>query len=191
MTDSWVRQPEETEPAFAAFAEYRDYERSTGQKRSLSKVAQRLHKSHALIARWSARHNWLARVGAWDGHLDVLRASAAEALTMRKSVSIPITAVARRLQANPQAIDQMPIEDLVQLIPTLAKALATIGTFGRLLRGESTANAAVVVSGDIEMQEAPTDEGYLRRFVMAAVEAGILDDEPPGETVAPPADPCP
>lgn len=184
----WERQLNETDVAFAAFVTYRDYERTTGESRSLAKVKQRLGKSKQLMERWSSRHNWLARVGAWDGHLDALRASAAEAqarkdgdtlmaetLTMRKSVSIPIAAVLRRLQANPEVIDTMSIKDLIELIPALAKALATIGTFERLQRGESTQHLAV--AGDVEMQEAPTDAGYLRRFVMAAVEAGILDGD--------------
>ena len=186
----WERQPEESEPAFAAFAEYRDYERNTGEKRSIPKVAQRLSKSVALCKRWSSRNDWPARTGAWDGHLDALRASAAqeqarkdgdtlmaETLTMRKSVSIPIAAVLRRLEATPQAIDTMSIKELIELIPALAKALATIGTFERLQRGESTEHLAVAGPGDVEMQEAPTDEGYLRRFVKAAVDAGILDDD--------------
>ena len=61
-----------------------------------------------------------------------------------------------------------------------AKALATIGTFERLQRGESTEHLVAAGPGGVEMQEAPADEGYLRRFVKAAVEAGILDDEPLG-----------
>jgi len=173
-----------------AFVEYRDYERTTGERRSLHKLAKRLHKSHALVARWQARHSWLARVGAWDGHLDALTATAAEeqarkdgaslmaeTLVMRKSVSIPIAALLKRLQEDKTIVERMPIAELVSLLPRLAAALAAIGGFERLLRGESTANAAVVVSSDIEMQEAPTDEGYLRRFVMAAIEAGIVDGD--------------
>ena len=81
------------------------------------------------------------------------------------------------LQANPQVIDTMSIKDLIELIPALAKALATIGTFERLQRGESTEHLVARSAGDVEMQEAPTDEGYLRRVVKAAVDAGILDDD--------------
>ena len=187
---SWERQPEESDVAFAAFAEYRDYTRTPSEGRSLLIVARRLSKSVALMKRWSSRHSWVARAGAFDADLDRIRVSAAqeqarkdgsslmaETLTMRQSVSIPIAAVARRLQREPGAIDTMPIKDLVQLIPTLAKALATIGTFERLQRGESTEHLVAAGPGDVEMQEAPTDEGYLRRFVKAAVDAGILDDD--------------
>ena len=75
----------------------------------------------------------------------------------------------RGRQANPRARDRRSVKGLGELSPALAKALATSGTFERLQRGESTEHLVAAGPGDVEMQEAPTDEGYLRRFVKAAV----------------------
>lgn len=195
--EMWERQPEESDVAFEAFAAYRDYERSTGEGRRIPKVARRLSKSVALMKRWSSRHSWVERAGAWDGELDRIRASVAqeqaaqdgaslmkETIRIRKTISIPVAALLTKLQRDPNAVESMPIEELLRMVPILAKALVTIGTFERLLRGESTEHLVAADTGDIEMQETPTDEGYLRRFVKAAVEAGILDDEPHAESVA-------
>ena len=199
--EMWERQPEETTPAFDAFAAYRDYERSAGQKRSISKVAKRLHKSHALIARWSARHNWLARVGAWHGELDRRRATAAleeaerngrslmaQTLTARKVLEIPIAALLKKLQADKELIERMPIGELLPIVVAVTKALVAIGTFERLLRGESTENSAIAGVIDTPMQETPSEPGHVRRFVKAAIEAGVLDDDGPDEPVPTPAD---
>lgn len=64
--DPWERQPDETPPAFAAFAHYRD----AGAFRSLRKTARELGKNDSLMERWSRTHSWRLRVNAWDAELD-------------------------------------------------------------------------------------------------------------------------
>jgi hypothetical protein len=59
---AWDRQPDESDPAWAAFNEYR----SMGGMRSLAKVGQKLGKSTTLLERWSVRHSWPARSREWD-----------------------------------------------------------------------------------------------------------------------------
>ena len=54
----WDRQPDESPPAHAALRCYLDQ----GPGRSVTKVAEELHKSRSLIGRWSARHRWQAWV---------------------------------------------------------------------------------------------------------------------------------
>lgn len=197
--EMWERQPEETDASFAAFAEYRDYGRETQEARSLQKVAQRLSKSGTLIRRWSARHNWIARSGAWDGHLDALRARAAEervledgrtlmaqSLQARKVLAIPVNALLQKIKKDALVIERMSVEELLPIVVAVTKALVAIGTFERLLRGESTENTAIAGVIDTPMQETPSDPGHVRRFVRAAIEAGVLDDDP-GESVASPA----
>ncbi len=62
----WERQYRESTKAFEAFALYRDM----GADRSLSKVEEKLEKSHTLIGRWSSRWKWVDRTLAWDGRID-------------------------------------------------------------------------------------------------------------------------
>ncbi len=62
----WERLDEESDPAFEAFATYRDM----GLKRSTAKVARVLSRSKVLMTRWSSKHGWGLRVRAWDAELD-------------------------------------------------------------------------------------------------------------------------
>jgi hypothetical protein len=56
------RQPAESSPAWEAFTTYRDL----GPERGIRGVAQKLRKSATLIAQWSAKWEWVARVRAWE-----------------------------------------------------------------------------------------------------------------------------
>ena len=66
--DPWEKQPRESDPAFQAFAVYRDM----GAERSLRKVAKALGKNARLIDGWSAKNSWRVRVNAWDAEEDRL-----------------------------------------------------------------------------------------------------------------------
>lgn len=67
MTDGyvWTRRAEESDPAYGAFKMYLDM----GSVRTCDKVARSLGKSLTLITGWSARHDWRARVQAFDTHV--------------------------------------------------------------------------------------------------------------------------
>jgi hypothetical protein len=52
--------------AFEAFAIYRDM----SYQRSIAAVGWRLSKSRSLLTRWSAAHEWVKRVAAWDAYND-------------------------------------------------------------------------------------------------------------------------
>lgn len=62
---AWLRRTEETNPAYEAFREYLNM----GPSRSCVKVAESLGKSTQLITGWSAKHDWVERVTAFDRHL--------------------------------------------------------------------------------------------------------------------------
>ena len=62
----WLRHPDETARAHAAFRYYRDL----GEQRSQVKVQAKFRLSERLIARWSKTHAWVRRVRAWDEHQD-------------------------------------------------------------------------------------------------------------------------
>ena len=69
----WERQPGEIQVAYAAFCHYRDL----GQgHRSTRRVAQELSKSSSIVRRWSSRHDWVARVNAYDDFLQMEREDA-------------------------------------------------------------------------------------------------------------------
>ena len=63
---SWLRHPNETAKAYAAFRYYRDL----GEQRSLVKVGQKWGAIRTLIERWSHEHAWVIRARLWDEHQD-------------------------------------------------------------------------------------------------------------------------
>lgn len=61
----WTRRNDETSPAYEAFRTYL----GMGTKRTLAAVGETLGKSAALMERWSAAHDWRARVLAHDQYM--------------------------------------------------------------------------------------------------------------------------
>ena len=78
----WERQPNESAPAFEAFAMYRDM----GVNRSIRKAAQNLNKAVTTLAEWSSKHEWVKRAAAWDAEQDRIARNelAAEMAATRK-----------------------------------------------------------------------------------------------------------
>ena len=70
------QQPRESAKAFAAFSLYL----SLGPQRSLTEVAQKLHKSVTMLGRWSAKFAWTDRVAAHGAHLAIIEREAVEAV---------------------------------------------------------------------------------------------------------------
>jgi len=64
--EPWERQKGETDPAFEAFALYRNM----GVERSTLSVSIELSKSHGLVKKWGTKQNWVSRAAAFDDHLD-------------------------------------------------------------------------------------------------------------------------
>lgn len=60
--DPWDRRRNESAPAYEAFSIYMNM----GPERTMRAVGHELDKSHAIISRWAARHEWTLRVTAWD-----------------------------------------------------------------------------------------------------------------------------
>jgi len=61
----WTRRNGESTVAYTAFKEYLHQ----GTERSLASVGIVLGKSTALMERWSATHDWVARSVAYDGYV--------------------------------------------------------------------------------------------------------------------------
>src|SRR5512137_1560756 len=76
------QQPRESNKAFAAFKTYLDL----GPDRSFSQVAAKRGVSPRMVAKWSSKHGWCARVAARDAHLAELERQALERLACAKAV---------------------------------------------------------------------------------------------------------
>ncbi len=82
MPHLFEQQARESSKAFAAFSLYL----SLGPQRSTAAVAKKLAKSHQLVRRWSAKHDWLVRVKAHGAHMAAAEHEAAKALVTAKGV---------------------------------------------------------------------------------------------------------
>lgn len=81
MALPFEQQPRESAKAFAAFSVYLNL----GPERSLAAVARELAKSEQLLKRWSARHDWPARVQAHAAHLATVEREAQEVITRTRA----------------------------------------------------------------------------------------------------------
>jgi len=81
MPHPFEKQPRESAKAFAAFSLYL----SLGAERSLSEVAQKLHKSVTMLGRWSAKFGWPERVAAHAAHLAIVEREAIEVAARGKA----------------------------------------------------------------------------------------------------------
>jgi hypothetical protein len=77
MAKEWDRLKGETGKAFTAFQRYLAH----GAKRSTDTVAHELSKSSEMICRWCRKYDWVNRAAAYDGHYEIIRREAVEAVT--------------------------------------------------------------------------------------------------------------
>jgi hypothetical protein len=70
----WDRLPTETSKAFEAFSAYCEM----GPERSLTALAQKLHKTRTHFGLWSRRHSWVERATLYDAHMQGIEQRAAE-----------------------------------------------------------------------------------------------------------------
>lgn len=117
VTVPWDPAPGEGPKPYEAFVRYRDQ----GPQRSLRVVGESLGKSSELIERWSRTYGWVARVGAYDLHVDQVRRQAAEAEIAKMS-------------ARYAAIAAATSSKIVERLRTLAPDELRAGDIGPLLR---------------------------------------------------------
>jgi hypothetical protein len=135
---------DETDPAFEAFATYRDL----GPDRSLKAVAQELGKSASLISRWSVRHSWGSRVRAWDVRLDLRRTDeildtaatlsrqhAAELRTHVELLMLPVLELSRRLARDPTDLQDINSTELMKLAVRATRPFAELVKLERQVLG--------------------------------------------------------
>lgn len=121
----WEIRPGESAKAFEAFTVYRGLRPS---ERSLRLVGEQLGKSEGLIERWSARWAWVARVRAYDAHLEQQRRAdwEAERLEQRAARQKVVCALLSMAADLVRAQQEKPLtpDDLHRLASAVAKVLA-------------------------------------------------------------------
>lgn len=113
---NWERLPDETYPAYEAFQLYLT-------ERSFTKVAEELHKSSALIRRWSKQNHWRERADAYDNEINqraMQKASEDKAAMIERQINI-----GRMLQGKAaNALQQFDFSTLpVKFIPALVEMI--------------------------------------------------------------------
>lgn len=156
----WERQIDESSKAFLAFTTYRD----SGRERTLASTAIKLGKSHFNIAKYSRKWNWKKRVQEWDNELDrqkregykkgiedmVIR-HVKTAQIFERGLTLPATALMKKMQKDPNCIDElerMSVADLISKLVSVTSALDTVVDIERKSRGKPTEINATDVTSD-------------------------------------------
>jgi hypothetical protein len=117
--------PRESAKAFEAFCAYRDM----GPGRSVAKVGLALGKSTTLMARWSGRWAWVARVATWDADTAVKVAAAQqeEIVEMRSRHARISAAILGKVVSGLAKLDpaQMKPGELTRMFDVAMKAERT------------------------------------------------------------------
>ncbi|MCL7377469.1 hypothetical protein [Streptomyces sp. 35G-GA-8] len=101
--DPWVRQGNESDPAYEAFTVYRDM----GSSRSLAASAETIGKSVVLLKQWSARHGWVERCRSYDQHLIGVRTES-YAVMVRKTTQQQSALTDKLFDRLNQSLDTLP-----------------------------------------------------------------------------------
>ena len=91
-TKPWERQEGESVKAYEAFQCYLNL----GETRSQRLVSEQLSKSRQLISRWSANHQWVERVAAYEN--DLQRQAHAEAVKKARQMADRHISIAMKMQ---------------------------------------------------------------------------------------------
>jgi len=145
----WDRQPGEGEKAWEAFRVYRDME-GRRSARGASEILRGDDATYGGMGNWSVKWHWLARVNAYDRHMDRME-------TEGRAMAVKLMAARHAMIANEfigkalkqlQTIDPRTLNN-DQLIKWFKEAVK----IERLSRGESTENINTNHSGYIEKND--------------------------------------
>lgn len=105
--NAWDRRPQETDPAWDAFAAYRDMGRDRSIASAVKKSGKRTGNERQWEA-WSSRHDWRSRATAWDMHLDTLIQRRTETAVQKRAEELV------KLAANLRALPGLVINEFVR-----------------------------------------------------------------------------
>lgn len=197
--DPWERQPRESDGAYASFIAYRDMEKP----RSGRRLAVQIGQNPSTVAEKSKRWQWLARVRAWDAHLQEkhdlklvdLRRQAAERHAMvaaghLDAMSRPMMEIVRRVKQNPDLLHTMPLEQLLRVEQACARATPRLIAAERLALGATTAHVGLhdpVRAAELDAQgrsDSELDDLLTRGGITDDYVAGYREGKQAGETAA-------
>jgi len=137
MPQPWERQPEETNKAWNAFRHYRDMDPAD---RSVDKVRQKCDLTCGThLERWCAKHDWVARAGQYDSHMDELKRNQRERERLAASD--------RRIQLakNMQLVGGAKIQEIGKKIQDAIKK-------GEALPAISLKDAAALIDAGVKLE---------------------------------------
>jgi hypothetical protein len=171
MSNLWNQQAKESSRAFAAFIAYRDL----GMRRSCNAVSQQLTVNATSILELSKRHNWQARVRAWDAYVDQqTQQEQIEAVKImkRRQISLALKAQKAAEKGLKKFIEQFRNDKNSEISPYatkpdgLAKLLDTGCRLERLNRDEPEQNLELAKSSkydNLTLEECENLRGLLAK----------------------------
>lgn len=132
----WDRQPGETDKAWQAFVPYRDL---PSGKRSIKVACDAIGGTagkYRQMELWSSKNQWVARVAAWDAHLD---ATSIQPLMAKQRAEMAERQIKLGREMQDKAREGLGLVKPKDLDPDSVSKLAKTGTdIERLAMGEPT-----------------------------------------------------
>lgn len=166
--DPWERRDTESDREWEAFRVYRDMRKP----RSILRAAP---VASVTLAEWSKRHEWAARVRAYDRHVEKIRLSERDALIQQDEAEL--TANRLELIRDAQELVQLELAKLLHMsrrsgeaplslnLSQLTRLFEAAIKCERLVRGESTEKIEVETSDfdSLSLDELRTLEELMRK----------------------------
>lgn len=185
-TEPWTRQADEQDKAWEKFEFYRNL----GPARTLRLVAEHFDNSLGYIEKLSLKYEWGPRARAFDNHEDQLyqirRQEAIREMADRHSdqlvkaleaLQLPYQALMRKLETNPELIDELAdqnVKRLFQMATSASRVIPSMMAAERMVRGMPSER--VEVTGQVTHVHTP-DRNAIDEIVRTLQRAGAFDGQ--------------
>lgn len=160
----WDMRKTETTASYSGFCVYRDLGPTRTTAAAVEVIGRRPEYVQQLQV-WSAKHDWVDRVRAWDQKQDrtkqeahrlesvrMGRRQARQAANVQEVLSLPVRAIARKIEqaakeagADPSntaaaldALAKLPFPELLRMVTMAAVPIERMAKLERLVTGETT-----------------------------------------------------
>ena len=198
--EPWAQQSDEPDMAFRYFRQFRDM----GPTRTNTAVAEHFDINPNSLSRYTGVHNWRDRAKAYDDHMDRVYRAELEVQVREmadihastisdglKVLALPFAAIQRKLEDDPDALDELSLSSMRQLMDLsikVARVMPAMTAAERTARGLPSEIRRV--EGTIEHEHIHyADRSQISEVIRALESAGQLDDRrgaiEPAEVVDP------